>query len=133
VPGTGLRRLDARVGDELGVGAQDAVDVAVEDDRAVHLGQLAQPGRREVDVQREAAAADRVDDLVVAEHDEGARAAAQDSLQTVAQRGARRDGSEGGPQQVVVGALDGCDHGPFVLPLGGRPGSSPAPVGSRGV
>ena len=113
MPGAGLRRLDAGVGHQLGVGAQDAVDVAVEDDRAVHLGQLAQPGGRELDVEREAAAADRLDDLVVAEHDEGAGAAAQDALQAVAQVGARRDGGQGGAQQVVVGAFDGCDHGPL--------------------
>src|SRR6478752_3342902 len=108
-------------------------DVAVEDDRAVHLGQLAQPGGGEVDVEREAAAADRLDDLVVAEHDERTRAPAQDALQSVAQRGARRDGSEGGPQQVVVGAVDGCDHGPLSSHSAAAPARPLWPVGSRGV
>ena len=72
--------------------------------RAVHLGQLAQPGGGELDVEREAAGADGLDDPVVAEHDEGAGAAAQDPLEAVAQLGARRDGGERRPQQLVVGA-----------------------------
>ena len=76
----------------------------VEDDRAVHLGQLAQPGRGELDVEREAAGAQRLDGLVVAEHDQRAGAAAQDPLEAVAQRGAGRDGGQRGAQRVV-GAL----------------------------
>ena len=38
--------------------------VAVEDDRAVHLGQLAQPGGGELDVEREAAGAHGLDDVL---------------------------------------------------------------------
>ena len=47
VPGAGLLRGDRGVGHQVHVGAQDPGDVAVEHDGAVHLGQLAQPGRRE--------------------------------------------------------------------------------------
>ena len=72
-------------------GAQDPGDVPVEDDRAVHLGQLAQAGGGERDVEGEAAGRDRLDDLVVAEHDQGAGAAAQDALEPVAQGGAGGD------------------------------------------
>ena len=47
------------------------------DDRAVHLGQLAQPGGRELDVDAKAPRADRLDALVVAQHDERTGAAAR--------------------------------------------------------
>ena len=102
-----LARLDPGVGDELRGRAQDAGDVAVADDAAVHLRELAQAGGRELDVEREAAGRDRLDHLVVAEHDEGAGASAQDALEAVAQLGARGDGRERGTQELVVG---GCTH-----------------------
>ena len=107
VAGAGLGGLDRGVGQQLGGGAQDPGGVAVEDDRAVHLGQLAQPGGRELDVQREAAGGHRVDDAVVAEHDQRAGAAAQDPLEAVAQLGAGRDRCQGRAQQVVVTAVHG--------------------------
>ena len=59
------------------------------DDRAVHLGQLAQAGGGEGDVEEEAAGGDRVDGLVAAQHEQGAGAAAQDALEAVAQRRCR--------------------------------------------
>ena len=93
----------------------------VEDDRAVHLGQLAQPGGGELDVEREAAGAQRLDDLVVAEHDQRAGAAAQDALQAVAQRGAGGDRGQGGAQRVVA-ALGRCHSA-----------CSPVVVGQAGV
>ncbi len=102
MPGAGLAGLDAGVGHELGGGAQDAGDLAVADDAAVHLRQLAQAGGGELDVEGEAAGGDRLDDLVVAEHDEGAGAAAQDALEAVAQLGTRCDGGERGAQELVV-------------------------------
>jgi len=105
VPGAGLLRLDPGVGHELGVGPDDAGALAVQDDGAVHLRQFAQPGRRELDVDREAPRADRLDDLVVAEHDQGAGAAPEDALETVAQVGARSDGRQGCPEEVVVTAF----------------------------
>ena len=79
------------VGHQVHGGPVDPGDVAVEDDRAVHLGQLAQAGGGERDVEGEAAGGDRLDGLVVAEHDQGAGAAAQDPLEPVAQGGAGRD------------------------------------------
>ena len=45
--------------------------------------------------------------LVVAEHDQGAGAAAQDPLEAVAQLGAGRDGGQGRAQQLVVTAVHG--------------------------
>ena len=50
-----LRGLDRGVGQELDVGAPDPGGVHVDDDAAVHLGQLAQAGRGELDVEVEAA------------------------------------------------------------------------------
>ena len=89
VPGAGLVAGDGGVGHQVHVGPEDPGDVAVEDDRAVHLRELAQAGRGERDVEGEAAGGDRLDGLVVAEHDQGAGAAAQDALQAVAQGGTR--------------------------------------------
>ena len=49
-------------------------------------------------VEGEAAGADRLDGLVVAEHDQRAGASAQDALEPVAQGRAGRDGGERGPR-----------------------------------
>ena len=49
----------------------------------------------------------RVDDPVVAEHDQRAGAAAQDPLEAVAQLGAGRDRGQGRAQQIVVAAVHG--------------------------
>lgn len=106
VAGAGLTRLDARVGHQVGGGPQDAGAVAVEDDRTVHLAQLAQAGCRELDVEREPAGPDLVHVLVVAQDDEGAGAAAEDALEAVAQLGPRRDGGQRGAQELVVGHED---------------------------
>ena len=86
VPGAGLLGGDRVVGHQVHGRAVDAGDVLVDDDRAVHLGQLAQAGGGERHVEGEAAGRDRLDDLVVAEHDQRAGAAAQDALEPVAQR-----------------------------------------------
>ena len=94
VPGAGLLGGDGRVGHEVHAGAHDARAVVGDDHRAVHLGQLAQPGGRQRDVQREAAGAQRLDHPVVAEHDQRARAAGEDALQPVAQRRSRGDAAE---------------------------------------
>ena len=67
---------------------------SVAHDAAVHLRELAKAGGRELDVEREAAGRHGLDDLVVAENDEGAGASAQDALEPVAQLGARGDGRE---------------------------------------
>jgi hypothetical protein len=61
----GLLGHDRRVGDQLHAGAHDLVEVAGQHDRAVHLRQLAQPLRREVDVELEAAGGEPLDHLVV--------------------------------------------------------------------
>jgi hypothetical protein len=103
VPGAGLGRLDARVRDELHAGLHDPRDVGCHHDRAVHLRQLAQPGRGEVDVEVEAAGAQRVHELVVAEDDEGAGVAAQDALEAVPQLRAGSDLCQRHAQQVVSG------------------------------
>ena len=83
--------------------------------RAVHLGQLAQPGGGERDVEGEAAGADRLDDAVVAEHDQGTGTAAQDALEPVAQGGARGDRRQGRAQAHRVVVPHAAGHGlPFV-------------------
>ncbi len=110
VPRAGLRGLDGRVRQQLDGGPQDPGGVLVEHDGAVHLGQLAQPGRGELDVEHEPAGADRLDGPVEAEDHERAGATAQDALQTVPQLAARGDGGERGPQQVV-GREGGGGHG----------------------
>ncbi len=100
VAGAGLVGGDGGVGHEVHGRADDLV-VTAHHDGAVHLGQLAQPGGREVDVEQEAAAADLFDDLVVAEDDQPAGLSAQDSLQAVAQRCARRHSGQGFATAVV--------------------------------
>ena len=83
------------------------------DDRAVHLGQLAQPGGGERDVEEEAAGGDRVDGLVAAEHEQGAGAAAQDPLEAVAQGGAGGDAGQRRAQpEHVVRAVVRCHVAP---------------------
>ena len=96
---TGARLLgeDRRVGHEVDAGHQDAGRVTVEDDRAVHLGELAQPGRGERHVEGEAAGRHRLDLAVVAHDDQGAGAAAQDALEALTQGGAGCDGGQGAP------------------------------------
>jgi hypothetical protein len=94
VPGAGLGGLDRPVGHQVHPGPDDALPVLAQHDRAVHLGQLAQGGRGERDVEREAAGGDLGDHVVVAEHDERARTTAQDALQAVAHRGSGRDGTQ---------------------------------------
>jgi hypothetical protein len=86
-------------------GAGDLADLAVGDDRAVHLGQLAQAGGGEADVENEAAGADLVHRLVVAEDDQRAGPPAEDALQAVPQFRARRDRRQRGAQQLLGGAL----------------------------
>ena len=46
----GLVRRKRRIGVQVHGRAQDARRIVIEDDRAVHLGQLAQPVGRELDV-----------------------------------------------------------------------------------
>ena len=75
-------------------GPDDARAVVGDDDRAVHLGQLAQARGRQRDVEGEPAGAQALDDAVVAEHDQRAGAPGEDPLQTVAQRGTRSDPAE---------------------------------------
>ena len=97
----GLGGLDGGGGHELDVGAADAAGARVDDDGAVHLGQLAQPRGGELDIEVESARGDRLDRLVEAEDDDRAGASAQDALEGVAQDGARGDEGEGVAQQVA--------------------------------
>ncbi len=121
VPGAGLLRGDRVVGHQVHRGLEDPGEVAVDDDRAVHLGQLAEPGRGERDVEVEATGGDRVDRAVAAEHDQRAGAAAQDPLEPVAQRGAGRDRREGRAQaQHLIGPL-GHRSTPFACSRSVRP------------
>ena len=101
VAGAHLVGVDARVGHQVDSGAVDGGGVGPEDDGAVHLRQLAEPGGRELDVEGEPAAAERLDVLVVAEDEESAGASAQDALEAVAQLSAGGHGREGGKQLGV--------------------------------
>ena len=103
VPGAGLLRRDRVVGHQVHGRLEDPGDVPVDDDRAVHLGELAQPGGRERHVEVEAAGGDRVHGAVAAEHDQRTGPPAQDPLQPVAQRGAGGDRLQGRaqPQRLV--------------------------------
>jgi len=105
VPGAGLVRLDRGIGQQLGRGAQDACAFAVEHDRAVHLGELAQSGAGELDGQWEPAGRHGFHDFVVAKHDERTGAPTQDPLQSVPQLGPWRHCRQGGAQQVVVASF----------------------------
>ena len=110
VPRAGLARLDIGVGHELGRRAHDPAEVVADDDGA------------EVDIEWEAARAERLDATVVAEHDQGAGIAAQDALQPVAKFGAGSHRGQGGPQLVVLawchadvlrGVVDAVGAGPI--------------------
>src|SRR5690606_38507902 len=101
VPGAGLVGGDAGIGHQVHGGPHDAVVAGAQHDRAVHLRQLAQPGRGELHVELEPAGAEPFHGVVVAEHDEGAGLPAQDALQAVAQRGARGHRRERGPPPFV--------------------------------
>ena len=90
-----LGGVDARVRHELGRRAEDAGSLAVENDGAIHLAELADACRRELDVEDEATRADRLDDPVVAEHDESAGAAAENPLEPIAQLSPGSDRGEG--------------------------------------
>jgi hypothetical protein len=103
VPGAGLFGGDGRVGHQMRGRTQDAGAVVGEDDRAVHLAQLAQLGRGELHVQRKATRAEGLDGLVPTDHDQRTGVAAQDPLQAVAQRGAWRNRGEHGAQIVAFG------------------------------
>src|SRR5690606_9420676 len=115
VAGARLLGGDGRVRDEVDGGADDAGVAAVEDDRAVHLGEFAQPGGGELDVELEAARADLFDRLVVAEHDQAAGVAPKDPLQSVADLGARGHRGQRGAASFVM-TLVVCWH----LTPGGR-------------
>ena len=99
-----------RIRDQLHVGAHDAAAVGGQHDGAVHLGQLAQPGRRVPDVEGEAAVADGLDVLVVAEHDQRAGTAAQDALEAVPESGARRQAGDGLTQGRTGHSVSFCGH-----------------------
>src|SRR5659263_341425 len=86
------------------------MDGAVDHDRAVHLAQLAQPGRGELDVQGEPARADRLDGFVVPEHDERSSASTKDPIEAVAQIRAGRDRGKGRTQLLVSDLFRG-GHG----------------------
>ena len=100
IDGSGIRWTAART---------MRVHVPVDDDRAVHLGELAQPGRGELDVEGEPAGAQTFHRAVVAEDDERSRTPSEDTLEPVAQRGTRRDRGERGPE-LRVRALVTCSH-----------------------
>src|SRR5680860_763873 len=85
------------------------------DEGAVHLGELAQRRGGEVDVEREATGAQRLDSLVVAKHHECASAATQHSLETLPQHCPWGHRGKGGAQPRIRGRLVARQHYPLVL------------------
>ena len=126
VPGAGLLRRDRVVGHQVDRGAVDAGEVLVDDDRAVHLRQLAQSGGGEGHVEGEPAGRDRVDRLVLAQHDQGAGATAQDPLEAVAQRRTGRDGRQGRAQAQLL--VDALGHRSSTSVCAGTPSGTPGEV-----
>ena len=109
VPGAGLGGGDVGVGNEVNVGAGDTRPVGGEDDRAVHLGQLGEPLRREFGVEQKPAGADVEHLGLVADDDQRAHLRLQDAVDAFAQRRAGRDQ----PQRSVEGFRSGLGHGPL--------------------
>src|SRR6185436_485616 len=110
--------LDRRIRHQVHGRAHDARAVAGQHHGTVHLAQFAQAGGGELDVEREpAAGADRLDDLVVPEHDQGTGAAAQDAFEAVAQGGAGRHECQRGPH----GVAGAHRAGPHASTAGGGP------------
>ncbi len=107
VSGARLFRGNRRVRHQMHGGTNDFGAVAGQHHGTVHLAQFAQPGRGELDVEREAAGTQGFDHSIVAEHDERTGAPAQDPLQSVAQCGARCHQGEVGPQRVGPGQATG--------------------------
>src|SRR5512144_1782300 len=106
--GARLLRRDRGVRHQVGRGPDDPGQPGVEDDPAVHLGELPQPRRRELHVHRESAGAQRLDPAVVTQHDQRTGVAPEDALQAVPQRGARCHRGEGGAQVVAIGPIVRC-------------------------
>ena len=90
MPGAGLDCLDTCVGHQLDTGTNDPVILPVENDRSVHLGQLAERCRCVDHIEREATGGDLRDDLVAAKHDQGPGTASQDPLKPIPQRSSGR-------------------------------------------
>ena len=85
-----LQGLDRGIREELDVGAADPAGGEVHHHGTVHLGQLAEAGRGELDIELESAGAECVDPLVVTEDHDGPGPATQDALEPVPQVGPGR-------------------------------------------
>ena len=92
--GAGLVRVNGGVRHELHAGVQQAGGVAVADNSAIHLRQLAQTGCRELGVDIETARRHGRYGAVGSEDDECARTATHDAFQTLAELGAGGDSGD---------------------------------------
>ena len=110
--GAGLVRIDGGVRHELHCGVQQAGGVAVADDGAIHLRQLAQAGCRKLGVDVETARRQGGNGAVGAEYDERARTATHDAFQALAKLGAGGDSGDSFQQKVTIIHLheDHCTH-----------------------
>jgi hypothetical protein len=95
VPRAGLRGEDRGVRHQLDVAPRDLRRVAVERDRAVHLGELVEDRRRVVDVQLDPAREEERELVRIADHDQRARARVHDVVDALPDRGAGGDHLEG--------------------------------------
>ena len=102
------------------VGAQDLGEILVDDNGAVHLGELEQAVGGEGDIELEAVVACGEHGILIADGDEGAEVAGDDHVDGHAQRGAGSAHADGlhaallGGQGLRLGLL--CFHD-FPLPL----------------
>ena len=94
VAGAGFVCLNGGVRHELHAGVQQAGGVAVADDSAIHLRQLAQAGCRELSVDIETARRQGGYGAVGSEYDECARTATHDAFQALAELGAGGDSGD---------------------------------------
>ena len=92
--GAGFVRVNGGVRHELHAGVQQAGGVAVADDSAIHLRQLAQAGCRELGVNVEATRRQGGYGAVGSEYDERARTATHDAFQALAELGAGGDSGD---------------------------------------
>ncbi len=105
VPRPGLGGRDRRIGHELDVRVREPLQLGVEDDRAVHLRELVQELRAEVEVEPHPAGEHELELGGLADDDQRTAARADDVVDSLAQFGAGRDPGDGGEQLGVAARI----------------------------
>ena len=104
VPGAGLVRRDRRVRHELDVRPREALDLLVDDDRAVHLRQLVEKLRPERRVELDAAGVEERQPVRVAHHDQRPLVRADHVVDGLAEPGSGRNLGDRGEELRVLPA-----------------------------